>query len=83
VVLKSTYTDRYPLDPAAVVVPEIRLVGCRCGPFAAALRLLQHGWVAPRPLIAGIFPLARGLSAIACAQRRGSLKVLLDCSGND
>jgi threonine dehydrogenase-like Zn-dependent dehydrogenase len=81
VVLKSTYAGHYPLDSAAVVVPEVRLVGCRCGPFAAALRLVQHGWVDPRPLIAATFPLAHGLEAIDCARRRGTLKVLLDCSG--
>jgi threonine dehydrogenase-like Zn-dependent dehydrogenase len=80
VVLKSTYASRYALDPAAVVVPEVRLVGCRCGPFPGALRLLAQRWIDPRPLIAGTVPLSRGLEAIAWAQRPGTLKVLLDCS---
>ena len=79
VVLKSTYTGHYPLDPAALVVPEVRLVGCRCGPFAAALRLLRDGRVEPRPLIDRTFPLTQGLEALAWAQRPGVLKVLLDC----
>lgn len=79
VVLKSTYAGRYPLDPAAVVVPEIRLAGSRCGPLAGALRLLRQGWVDPRPLISRTFPLARGLEALAWAPRPGVLKVLLDC----
>jgi threonine dehydrogenase-like Zn-dependent dehydrogenase len=79
VVLKSTYAGRFPLDPAALVVPEVRLVGCRCGPFAGALRLLQHGRVDPRPLIHRTFPLSRGLEALAWAQRPGVLKVLIDC----
>jgi threonine dehydrogenase-like Zn-dependent dehydrogenase len=83
VVMKSTYAGRYPLDPAALVVPEVSLVGCRCGPFAAALRLLRDGRVDPRPLIHHIFPLARGLEALAQAQRPGVLKVLLDCRGSD
>ena len=79
VVLKSTYAGRYPLDPAALVVPEVRLLGSRCGPFPGALRLLRQGWVDPRPLIARTFPLAQGLEALAEARRSGVLKVLLDC----
>jgi len=79
VVLKSTYIERFPLDPADVVVPEVRLVGCRCGPFSPALHLLRQGWVDPRPLIAKTFPLSEGLAALEWAQRPGVLKVLLDC----
>jgi threonine dehydrogenase-like Zn-dependent dehydrogenase len=77
--MKSTYTSRYPLDPAVLVVPEVSLVGCRCGPFAGALALLRDGRVDPRPLIARTFPLSRGLEALAWAQRPGVLKVLVDC----
>ena len=83
VVMKSTYVGRYPLDPAVLVVPEVSLVGCRCGPFAGALRLLRDGRVDPRPLIDRTFPLARGLEALAWAQRPGVLKVLLDCRETD
>jgi threonine dehydrogenase-like Zn-dependent dehydrogenase len=79
VVMKSTYVGRYPLDPAALVVPEVRLVGSRCGPFAAALRLLRDGRIDPRPLIDRTFPLSRGLEALAWAQSPGVLKVLVDC----
>ncbi len=79
VIMKSTYVDRYPLDPAALVVPEVRLVGSRCGPFAAALRLLRDGRIDPRPLIDRTFPLSRGLEALARAQAPGVLKVLVDC----
>jgi threonine dehydrogenase-like Zn-dependent dehydrogenase len=79
VVLKSTYVGDYPLDPALLVVPEVSLVGCRCGPFAGALRLLRDGRIDPRPLVDRIFPLARGLEALAWAQRPGVLKVLIDC----
>jgi threonine dehydrogenase-like Zn-dependent dehydrogenase len=81
VILKSTYAGRYALDPAALVVPEVRLVGSRCGPFAAALRLLARGWLDPRPLIDQIFPLSRGLEALNRAAQPGVLKVLLDCGG--
>ncbi len=77
VVLKTTIAGHIPLDPALVVVPEVRLVGSRCGPFPAALRLLERGWLDPRPLISRIFPLSQGLEALDFARRQGSLKVLL------
>lgn len=80
VILKSTYAGQFPLDPAAVVVPEVRLAGSRCGPFSPALRLLRQGWVDPRPLIARTFPLSQGLAALEWARRPGTLKVLLDCN---
>ncbi len=79
VVLKSTYAGHFPLDPAAVVVPEVRLVGSRCGPFPGALRLLRRGWVDPRPLIYRTFPLSQGVAALEWARRPGMLKVLLNC----
>jgi threonine dehydrogenase-like Zn-dependent dehydrogenase len=81
VVLKSTYVDHYPLNPADLVVPEVKLVGSRCGPFPAALRLLTQGWIDPRPLIARRFPLTQGLEAITWAGQPGVLKVLVDCGG--
>jgi alcohol dehydrogenase len=83
VVLKSTYVGRYPLDPASLVVPEVRLVGSRCGPFPAALRLLRDGRVDPRPLIDRTFPLSQGLEALARARQSGSLKVLINCREAD
>ncbi len=82
VVLKSTYAGRFPLDPAALVVPEVHLTGCRCGPFPAALELLKLGRVDPRPLIARTVPLAQALAALDFAGRSGTLKVLLDCAGD-
>jgi threonine dehydrogenase-like Zn-dependent dehydrogenase len=79
VVMKSTYAGRYPLDSAALVVPEVRLVGSRCGSFGPALRMLARKWIDPSPLIDREFPLSQGLEAFAWAQRPGVLKVLLDC----
>jgi threonine dehydrogenase-like Zn-dependent dehydrogenase len=79
VVLKSIYAGGYTLVPGALVVPEVRLLGCRCGPFPPALRLLAQSWIDPRPLIARRFPLSKGLEALAWAQQPGVLKVLLDC----
>lgn len=77
VVLKTTITGHMPLDPAHVVVPEVRLVGSRCGPFAAALRVLAGGWLDPRPLLNRIFPLSHGREALEFARQKGVLKVLL------
>jgi threonine dehydrogenase-like Zn-dependent dehydrogenase len=79
VIVKSTYTAPYPLATAALVVPEARLSGSRCGPFAPALRLLARGWIDPQPLIDRRFPLSQGVEALAWAGGRGVLKVLLDC----
>ena len=79
VIMKSTYVERYPLDSGALVVPEVRLAGSRCGPFAPALRLLARGRIDPRPLIDRRFPLSQGLEALDWAGRAGVLKVLLDC----
>jgi threonine dehydrogenase-like Zn-dependent dehydrogenase len=77
VVLKTTVAGHIPLDPAQVVVPEVRVLGSRCGPFPAALRLLARGWLDPRPLINRSFPLSQGPAALDFARQKGVLKVLL------
>ncbi len=79
VVVKSTFQGSLALSPSRLVVPEVRLVGSRCGPLGAALRLLGQGFVNPEPLIAATFPLSEGLAALARAKTPGTLKVLLDC----
>jgi threonine dehydrogenase-like Zn-dependent dehydrogenase len=60
-----------------LVVDEITLVGSRCGPFAAALRLLEARRVDPTPLIMDVLPLSRALEAMERAAQPGMLKVLL------
>jgi threonine dehydrogenase-like Zn-dependent dehydrogenase len=77
VVVKSTFAGHLSIDPALLVVPEVRLIGSRCGPFPAALRLLEWGWLDPRPLISRVFPLSQGLAALDFARQKGMLKVLL------
>ena len=79
VIVKSTYADDYPLDTARLVVPEVRLVGSRCGPFGPALRLLARGLINHRALIDRRFPLSQGVEALEYARQSGVLKVLLDC----
>ncbi len=83
VILKSTYKGHYALEPALLVVPEVRLVGSRCGPFPAALRLLAQGWIDPRPLVSRRFPLLQGVEALSYAQQPGVLKVLLECGESE
>jgi threonine dehydrogenase-like Zn-dependent dehydrogenase len=77
IVLKSTYHGLAEVDLSRVVVDEIRLIGSRCGPFRAALGLLQSGRVEVTSLIEASYALADGLAALQHAGRRGALKVLI------
>jgi alcohol dehydrogenase len=76
-VLKSTFHGDVSLNLSMVVVDEVTIVGSRCGPFPAALRLLEQGLVDVEPLIDETFPLEDGLAAFEQAAARGVLKVLL------
>ncbi|MCP4230532.1 MAG: alcohol dehydrogenase catalytic domain-containing protein [bacterium] len=58
VVLKTTVAGNYDIDLSSIVINEIKVVGNRCGPFDAALRLLENHIVDPRPLIEGTIDLA-------------------------
>ena len=77
VVLKSTYHGAVEADLTSVVVDEITLVGSRCGPLAAALRLLARGAVDVTALIEARYPFDAALTAFAHAGQRGTLKVLI------
>lgn len=78
IVLKSTYHSLPQADLTRIVVDEITLVGSRCGPFAAALHLLEQGLVDVLPLIEARYPLGEAARALDHAGRRGVLKVLLE-----
>ena len=78
-VLKSSYAGEVSVDIASLVVDEITVIGSRCGPFPAALRLLALGLVDPTPLIEDRFPLSEAESALRRAAKPGVLKVLIDC----
>ena len=80
IVLKTTVAGEQKLAWAPFVIDEVTLVGSRCGPFDQALAALEQGHVQVQPLIAGRFDLSRGLDALARAQTKGILKVLLDVS---
>jgi threonine dehydrogenase-like Zn-dependent dehydrogenase len=62
-VLKSTFSGGISLDLSRLVVNEITVVGSRCGPFAAALRLLSQRLVDVESLIHATYPLDEGLAA--------------------
>ncbi|MGZ8218458.1 MDR/zinc-dependent alcohol dehydrogenase-like family protein [Methylomagnum sp.] len=76
-VLKSTYRGELGVDFSSLVVDEITLIGSRCGPFPAALRLLEMQAVDPMGLIEAEYPLARAVEAFERAGQRGALKVLV------
>lgn len=78
VVLKTTVAAKLTVDFAPLVIHEIRLVGSRCGDMQRAVDVLASGAVDPLPLIEARYPLERATEAFAHAQRRGTLKVLVD-----
>ena len=77
VVLKSTYAGTPQTDLTRLVVNEIRVVGNRCGPFEAALRLLEQELIDVQPLIEARYPLAEAVQAFEHAAQPGALKILL------
>jgi threonine dehydrogenase-like Zn-dependent dehydrogenase len=78
IVLKSTYEGFPQADLTQVAVNEIKIVGSRCGPFEAALRLLAAGLIDVSPLIDSRYRLDDALEAMTHAAQKGVLKVLLD-----
>jgi len=78
IVLKTTVAGQQTLAWAAFVIDEVTLLGSRCGPFDQAIEALQRGQIAVAPLISDRFDLSRGLEALARAQTKTVMKVLLD-----
>lgn len=77
IVLKSTYPGTPEVPMSQVVVKEITVVGSRCGPLDAALRLMASKQVDPRVLIEQVVPLSQGLKALEKASAPATFKVLL------
>jgi alcohol dehydrogenase len=77
VVMKSTVHNPVSIDMASVIVPEITLLGSRCGRFAPALKLLKQGKIDVESMIHGSFPLTDTPAAFQRAASRGTLKILL------
>lgn len=78
IVLKSTFHGAQSVAMTPLVVDEVTLIGSRCGPFPAALRLLQRNLVDVESLISDCLPLSLGVQAFEQAQLNGVLKVLLE-----
>ncbi len=76
-VLKSTFHGPANVETWPIVVKELAVIGSRCGPFPAALKLLRSGRVDPRPLVTRTFDLKDAAKAIRYAQQPGVMKVLL------
>ncbi|HHH11740.1 MAG TPA: hypothetical protein ENK23_06680 [Sorangium sp.] len=76
-VLKSTLAANEALDLSPLVLDEIAVIGSRCGPFRPALAALNDGRIDTASLIDQVYPLERGVEALAHAGQPGTLKVLL------
>jgi len=77
IVLKSTFSGKPQWEAWRVVVDEITIVGSRCGRFEPALRLLEEGKIDLSDMISAEMPLSKGVEAMAEAQKKGVMKVLL------
>jgi alcohol dehydrogenase len=77
VVMKSTVHGKVGIDMAAVIVPEITLVGSRCGRFAPALKLLKERRIDVQSMIHGDYDLKDAEKAFRHAAKKGTLKILL------
>lgn len=75
IILKSTYNSNANLNPSLWVVNEINLIGTRCGPMEAALRLLERKLVAIDYLISGIYSLEEYEKAFS---RENKFKAIID-----
>jgi threonine dehydrogenase-like Zn-dependent dehydrogenase len=77
IVLKSTFSGKPQWEAWRVVVDEITIVGSRCGRFEPALKLLEDGKIDLSDMISAEMPLIKGVEAMAEAQKKGVMKVLL------
>ena len=77
VVMKSTVARPVSIDMASVIVPEITLVGSRCGRFHDAIPLLLNERMPVERLVQSVYPLAEAPTAFEQAARKGALKILL------
>ena len=76
-VLKSTFAGDVQVNLSKLVVDEVNVIGSRCGPMDAALRLLEQGLIDTKSMISSSFPVSQGLEAFELAKQPGVLKVLI------
>jgi alcohol dehydrogenase len=77
-IIKSTFSGPVEFDVSRLAVDEVSIIGSRCGPFPAALRLLAAGLIEVDRLVSDTLPLSRGVEAFGLAATPGVMKVLLD-----
>lgn len=75
IILKSTYNSDAVLNPTSWVVNELTILGTRCGPLDAALRLLERKLVFVNELVSGIYSLKDYESAF---DSKNTLKAVFD-----
>lgn len=78
IIVKGTYMDLPHADLTRVMVDETRIVGSRCGPFDAAIRLLESGVIDTQSLVDARYDFDQAVEAMDHAAQRGVMKVLLD-----
>lgn len=78
VVLKSTFHAPLKWNPSQITVDEITIVGSRCGPFEAALSLLEKKKVETGPFLTAIYPFGKWETALRRARKKDTFKVLLE-----
>jgi len=75
IILKSTYNKEALLNPTGWVVNELSVIGTRCGPLDAALRLMERKLVSLDRLVSGVYSLKEYEDAFSPSN---SLKAVFD-----
>lgn len=78
IVLKTTVAADQTIHMAPFVIDEIKLVGSRCGPFAAAIALLRNRAISVDSLLTATYPLEAAAHAFEHAVRKDALKVVFN-----
>jgi 2-desacetyl-2-hydroxyethyl bacteriochlorophyllide A dehydrogenase len=77
VIMKSTYARKANINLSQAVVKELRLIGTRCGPFPAAIRLLARKSIDVESMIDAHYEIEDAVAALDAANESGKLKVIV------
>ncbi len=78
VIYKTTTASEHRINLARVAIDEIKVLGSRCGPFRPALNIMARSELKLSELITAEYPLSQAKEALKAAEKKDSLKVLLD-----
>ncbi len=79
IILKTTIASQVQIDFAPVVINELTVIGSRCGKFIDGINLLKSYPDIPlEKLISARYPIEQAITAVARAQQKDSIKVLID-----